>query len=50
MPEARVDIGGLSIAAGLRDFVEAEALPGTGLDGGAFWEGFASAVAGDGAA
>ncbi|MQY28019.1 malate synthase G [Nocardia aurantia] len=35
----RVRIGGLRIARGLRDFVEREVLPGTGVDPGRFWAG-----------
>ena len=37
----RVDAAGLSIARGLYDFVNAEAIPGTGVDPAAFWTGFA---------
>jgi malate synthase len=32
-----VQIGGLGVAAGLRDFIETEALPGTGVEPGRFW-------------
>lgn len=32
---------GISIASELADFVDSRALPGTGLDGAAFWAGFA---------
>jgi len=32
--------GGLSVAAPLVDFIEAQALPGTGLDADQFWRGF----------
>jgi malate synthase len=35
----RVQVGGLSVAAVLHDFVESEALPGTGLAPEAFWAG-----------
>ena len=42
----RVQIGGLSVAASLHRFVEEEALPGSGLDSAAFWEG-ASAIVHD---
>lgn len=40
----RVQIGGLSVAASLHSFVEEEALPGSGLDSAAFWEGAAAIV------
>jgi malate synthase len=42
MPEARTDVSGLKIATLLYDFVNREALPGTGLDALAFWDGFAA--------
>jgi malate synthase len=42
----RVQIGGLSVATSLHRFVEEEALPGSGLDPQAFWEG-ASAIVHD---
>ncbi|MCW2799845.1 MAG: malate synthase, partial [Aeromicrobium sp.] len=35
----RVQVGGLSVAATLHNFVESEALPGTGIAPGAFWAG-----------
>ncbi|NEX45573.1 malate synthase G [Pseudotabrizicola algicola] len=41
----RIAITGLKVDARLVDFVEHEALPGTGVDSGSFWQGFASAVA-----
>ncbi|MCW2821200.1 MAG: malate synthase, partial [Marmoricola sp.] len=37
--DQRVQIGGLSVAASLHRFVEEEALPGSGVDPHAFWEG-----------
>ncbi len=40
----RVAAGGLSVARELFDFIETEALPGTGLDSGAFWDGFGRIV------
>ena len=41
----RVERAGLQIAAELVDFLEAEALPGTGVAPEAFWEGFAGLLA-----
>ncbi|EKM98783.1 malate synthase G [Acidocella sp. MX-AZ02] len=41
MPDARTSISGLSVATVLYDFVNQEALPGTGLEQEAFWAGFA---------
>ena len=40
----RIRTGGLDVAATLHRFVETEALPGTGLEPDAVWEGFASIV------
>lgn len=40
----RVQTGGLDVAASLHRFVEDEALPGSGLDPQAFWEGAAAIV------
>ncbi len=40
----RISAGGLQVAGVLHRFVEAEALPGTGLDPEAFWAGFAALV------
>ncbi len=37
----RVDRHGLAVAGDLARFIEDEALPGTGLAAGAFWQGFA---------
>ena len=37
-----VDRAGLQVAAPLADFVEGAALPGTGLEAAAFWDGFAA--------
>jgi len=45
MTEARTTAGGLSIATVLHDFINNEALPGTGLDAAAFWDGFAALIA-----
>ncbi|CAE6712444.1 Malate synthase G [Paraburkholderia domus] len=36
--------GGLQVAANLDQFVETEALPGTGIDSAAFWSGFDTLV------
>ncbi|RDI55754.1 malate synthase G [Nocardia mexicana] len=35
----RIQIGGLQVASVLHDFVENQALPGTGVDSAAFWSG-----------
>ncbi|WP_024804700.1 malate synthase G [Nocardia sp. BMG51109] len=40
----RIQIGGLQIARVLHEFVENEALPGTGVDSAAFWSGAESIV------
>ena len=40
----RVEINGLRVDRGLYDFVNDEALPGTGVDKGAFWKGLAALV------
>ena len=40
----RVDRHGLRVARELDDFINAEALPGTGVDGEAFWSGFRAIV------
>jgi malate synthase len=45
MAEARTNEAGLSVATVLYDFVGAEALPGTGLEAGAFWAGFGKLLA-----
>jgi malate synthase len=42
---ARVDRAGLQVDQRLARFVEAEVLPGTGIDPGAFWPGFAGLLA-----
>jgi malate synthase len=43
--DARTHEAGLSIATVLYDFINAEALPGTGLDAPGFWTGFAALLA-----
>ncbi|UDL87295.1 malate synthase G [Mesorhizobium sp. PAMC28654] len=40
----RIEIAGLRIARELHDFVEREALPGTGITADAFWNGFSVIV------
>ncbi|MEO1457313.1 MAG: malate synthase G, partial [Pseudomonadota bacterium] len=40
----RVEAGGLQVARELHDFLETEALPGTGIDPAAFWAGFGAIV------
>ncbi len=40
----RVTRSGLAVAEVLADFIETEALPGTGVDADAFWEAFAAIV------
>ena len=39
-----VEAGGLRIARALHDFVNAEAIPGTGIEPRAFWQGFGMLV------
>ena len=40
----RITIHGLKVATELKDFVDGEVLPGTGIDPDGFWEGFAAIV------
>ena len=40
----RITIHGLQVATELKDFVDGEVLPGTGIDPDPFWEGFAAIV------
>ena len=42
----RVEKSGLAVSPELVDFIEKEALPGTGIDAAAFWDGL-SAMASD---
>jgi malate synthase len=39
-----VNAGGLQVARPLYDFVNAEAIPGTGVDADAFWQGFGALI------
>ena len=41
---ARVQVGKLSVAKELHDFVRDEALPGSGVEEAAFWAGLESIV------
>jgi malate synthase len=41
---ARVEAGGLQVAQVLHQFVEQQALPGTGVDGNRFWDGLGAVV------
>ncbi|RVC07245.1 hypothetical protein EN884_30765, partial [Mesorhizobium sp. M7A.F.Ca.AU.001.01.1.1] len=40
----RIEIAGLRIARELHEFVAREALPGTGIEADAFWNGFSAVV------
>ncbi|AKS45696.1 malate synthase [Octadecabacter temperatus] len=40
----RVDRAGLSVATELADFIDTQALPGTGVDGDVFWSGLSDLV------
>ncbi|HET8898742.1 MAG TPA: malate synthase G [Rhodanobacteraceae bacterium] len=42
----RITLHGLTIATALADFIEHEALPGSGISADAFWRGFAAIVQG----
>ncbi len=44
MATGRVDRHGLAVAAELANFIEARALPGTGIEADRFWSGFADLV------
>ena len=41
----RVDRNGMQVASSLAAFIEAEALPGTGVEADTFWQAFADVVA-----
>jgi malate synthase len=43
-PSPRIDAAGLAVAASLYDFVENEALPGTGVSSERFWAGAAEII------
>jgi malate synthase len=45
MTERMVDRAGLKVASSLADFIEARALPGTGIEADAFWAGAAGVFA-----
>ncbi|WIA53990.1 malate synthase G [Sphingobium sp. WTD-1] len=45
MTDRMTDRAGLKVAATLADFIEQRALPGTGIDAGAFWAGTADILA-----
>jgi malate synthase len=45
MAETYVTRGGLQVAQALADFIEGQALPGTGINGDAFWQGVADIYA-----
>lgn len=40
----RISVAGLGVAKELFDFVNGEAIPGTGIDASAFWQGFSEIV------
>jgi len=40
----RVTTNGLEVGKELYDFIETEALPGTGVESAAFWQGFGALV------
>ncbi|MBD3663618.1 malate synthase G [Sulfitobacter aestuariivivens] len=40
----RIEREGLQVDSGLQSFIEEQALPGTGVDPGAFWQGFSDLV------
>ncbi|MQY26266.1 malate synthase G [Nocardia aurantia] len=40
----RIQVGGLQVATVLHDFVENQAIPGTGVDSAAFWAGAAAII------
>lgn len=44
MSAERIDVAGFGIDAGLKNFIDTEVLPGTGLDAAPFWSGFAALV------
>ncbi|MGB1235373.1 MAG: malate synthase G, partial [Planktomarina sp.] len=40
----RVDVAGMAVAKELYDFVETQALPGTGIDSAPFWSGLSDLI------
>lgn len=42
MADPRLSVSGLSVATALYDFINNEALPGTGLEQASFWDGFSA--------
>ncbi|MGC9269169.1 malate synthase G [Acidiphilium sp.] len=44
MSQPYIEAGGIRIAAPLHDFIATHALPGTGLDPAAFWQGFGAFI------
>ncbi|MEP0943678.1 MAG: malate synthase G [Rhizobiaceae bacterium] len=45
MTTARINVGGLQVAQNLFDFINEEAMPGTGMDSAEFWQTFGEIVA-----
>jgi malate synthase len=45
MTTSRINVGGLQVAQNLYDFINNEAMPGTGVDAAAFWQSFGNIVA-----
>ena len=45
MTIARINVGGLQVAQNLYDFINQEAMPGTGVEPAEFWQAFGQIVA-----